>query len=171
MAKLSTVYMIVTITVMQCVCIQNTEVNNHHFKALKSTADETCSSDTDCLLWTTCNNNTCTCRQTDQRLSTKCDNLQLMAQTCSCVTYDNQTMEITVGECIEGCSNDTSKEQAYCVIPFDPSEINRFMCEERWNRTGRLCGKCLPGHAPLAYSYDMRCVKCPEGLLIFGSTS
>ena len=37
------------------------------------------------------------------------------------------------------------------------------MCEKRWNRTGRLCGRCLPGHSPLAYSYDMRCVKCPEG--------
>ncbi len=67
MAKLSTVYMIVTITVMQCICIQSTEVtekqvNNHHFEALKSTADETCSSDTDCLPWTTCNNNTCICQ-------------------------------------------------------------------------------------------------------------
>ena len=37
------------------------------------------------------------------------------------------------------------------------------MCEEKWNRTGRLCGKCLPGHSPLAYSYNMSCVKCPEG--------
>ncbi|XP_064390096.1 uncharacterized protein LOC135338017 [Halichondria panicea] len=169
MAKLSTVYMIVTITVMQCICIQSTEVtekqvNNHHFEALKSTADETCSSDTDCLPWTTCNNNTCICRQTDQRLSAKCNNLQLMVHTCSCVTFDNQTREITVGKCIEGCDNDTSKEQAYFVIPSDPSKINRFMCEERWNRTGRLCGKCLPGHAPLAYSYDMRCIKCPEGI-------
>ncbi len=84
--------MIVTITVMQCICIQNTEltkINNHHFEALKSTADETCSSDTDCLPWTTCNNNSCMCRQTDQSLSAKCDNLQLMAHKCSCVTYDN----------------------------------------------------------------------------------
>ncbi len=69
-------------------------------------------------------------------------------------------MEITVGKCIEGCDNDTSKEQAYFVIPSDPSIINRFMCEERWNRTGKL----LPGHAPLAYSYDMRCDTCPEGI-------
>ncbi len=29
-----------------------------------------------------------------------------MARKCSCVTYDNQTREITAGECIEGCSNE-----------------------------------------------------------------
>ncbi|XP_064390095.1 uncharacterized protein LOC135338015 [Halichondria panicea] len=167
------VYMIVTITIMQSICIQSynftiqdsrvTEqpVNNDHFESFKST---TCSNDTDCPLWTTCNNNTCICRQIDQRLTAKCENLQLMARKCSCVTYDNQTREFTAGECIEGCSNDTTNNQLYFSIPSDPSEINRFMCEERWNRTGRLCGKCLPGHSPLAYSYDMRCVKCPEGI-------
>ena len=51
----------------------------------------------------------------------------------------------------------------YLQLPKETFKINQFMCEERWNRTGRLCGKCLPGHSPLAYSYDMRCVKCPEG--------
>ena len=32
-----------------------------------------------------------------------------------------------------------------------------------FNRTGTLCGKCKDGHYPLAHSYDMNCVECPDG--------
>ena len=30
------------------------------------------------------------------------------------------------------------------------------------HRTGTLCGKCQDGYYPLAYSYDMKCVQCPN---------
>ena len=36
------------------------------------------------------------------------------------------------------------------------------MCS-KFNRTGTLCGKCADGYHPLAYSFDMTCVKCPKG--------
>ena len=61
---------------------------------------------------------------------------------------------------IENCENGC---RDFLPLPTNTSKLNQFMCEERWNRTGRLCGKCLPGHSPLAYSYSMRCVECPEG--------
>ena len=148
---------------MQSLCIQSyntAQVSRQPFKAIEN--NNTCSNDTECAPWTACNNSTCVCRQNENQLTIKCntENLQLMVQMCSCVTYNNnRTRDLTAGKCIEGCSNATFLYNSYL-----PSKINRFMCEERWNRTGRLCGKCLPGHAPLAYSYDMRCVKCPEGI-------
>ena len=30
------------------------------------------------------------------------------------------------------------------------------------NRTGVLCGRCLPDHYPLAYSFNMNCIPCPH---------
>ena len=32
----------------------------------------------------------------------------------------------------------------------------------QYNRTGTLCGKCLPDQYPLAYSYDTSCIPCPH---------
>ena len=72
-----------------------------------------------------------------------------------------KTKQLFGGNCIENCANNHTDQ--YLQLPKETFKINQLMCEERWNRTGRLCGKCLPGHSPLAYSYDMRCVKCPEG--------
>ena len=75
------------------------------------------------------------------------------------MTFDSENGELFEGNCIENCQN----QRQYMPLPLNVSELNQLMCEERWNRTGRLCGRCLPGHSPLAYSYDIRCVKCPEG--------
>ena len=33
---------------------------------------------------------------------------------------------------------------------------------QQLNRTGALCGRCLPDHYPLAYSYDIICIPCPH---------
>ena len=124
-----------------------------------------CSASTDCPPWGECNNSRCVCRdELRKHNSIKCEpeTLQLSVVRCHCVTFDNETGEIFHGKCIENCDNGDEKSE-YLPLPLDTTELNQVMCEERWNRTGRLCGKCLPGHSPLAYSYDMRCVKCPEG--------
>ena len=124
-----------------------------------------CTEDNNCPPWGECINKQCVCREElDSYYSVKCDNetLQLSVIKCHCVTFDNKTMLMTEGNCIENCQNNYNKDQ-YLPLPKNTSELNQFMCEERWNRTGRMCGKCLPGHSLLAYSYDMRCVKCPEG--------
>ena len=119
-----------------------------------------------CPPWAECNSNECICRKELQKYSNtiKCNNvtLQLSVGICNCVTYDDSTGEVVMGRCLENCFKPRYNKM-YLSLPSNASELNQFMCEERWNRTGRLCGKCLPGHSPLAYSYDMRCVKCPEG--------
>ncbi|XP_064396103.1 uncharacterized protein LOC135343081 [Halichondria panicea] len=124
-----------------------------------------CNNDMDCPPWTECNNTKCECKANLKNYFTvKCDEatLELSVIRCHCVTYNNVTDELVEGNCFENCDNGYDKSE-YLPLPKNVSKLNQFMCEKRWNRTGRLCGRCLPGHSPLAYSYDMRCVKCPEG--------
>ena len=125
-----------------------------------------CKDNSDCPLWGYCNNSRCLCKENlHDNYEIKCDddNIQLSVLSCSCATYDNETRRITEGKCIQSCGSIYNMQELYFTLPYNLSELNQFMCEDKWNRTGRLCGKCLPGHAPLAYSYDMRCVSCPEG--------
>ncbi len=131
---------------------------------IATTEGKNCQVDTDCPVWTKCNNTKCACKENLQNIvSVYCsEGLQLSVIRCHCVTFDNMTDELVEGNCIENCDNGYDKNE-YLPLPRDVSQLNQFMCEERWNRTGRLCGRCLPGHSPLAYSYDMRCVKCTEG--------
>ena len=120
----------------------------------------TCTGHIDCPPWGECSNNRCVCKEElNQYYSVRCNNetLQLSVIKFHCVTFDNNTKDLFEGSCIE------NHHRHYRSLPINTTKLNQFMCEERWNRTGRLCGKCLPGHSPLAYSYNMRCVKCPEG--------
>ena len=123
------------------------------------------SNDSDCPLWGEEYNSRCVCRkELKNYISVKCEpeTLQLSVIRAHCVTFNNETKDLTEGKCIENSENGYEKSE-YLPLPLDINKLNQFMCEEKWNRTGRLCGKCLPGHSPLAYSYDMRCVECPEG--------
>ena len=117
-----------------------------------------------CPPWTEYNNTKCQCKKTlDHHRELQCNqDGKLSVIRCVCATFNNESNDITVGHCIENCDNGYSKSE-YLPLPLNVSQLNQFMCEEHWNRTGRLCGQCLPGYSPLAYSYDMRCVKCPEG--------
>ena len=166
MAKLSTkhsslfFYLFLTTFMVPSLCVESV-LSHKAEEQIEMT--ENCS---DCPPWTLCQNKTCICRKTDKTLPVKCssNNLQLIIKKCNCATFDNQTKKILTGSCIEGCSKETERQGVYFYLSSDPQKINTFMCEKQWNRTGRLCGKCLPGYAPLAYSYDMRCIKCPEGI-------
>ena len=84
---------------------------------------------------------------------------------CFCVTY-NEDEDITeFGNCIYNCENITKSDLSdilYHVLPKNVSELNEAMCG-KFNRTGTLCGKCRDGFFPLAYSFNMTCVKCPNG--------
>ena len=136
------------------------ERQSHHITT-QSQAHE-CSA---CPLWGKCNDSKCVCsEELNNYNSIKCEpeTLQLSVVRSHCVTFDNETRELFQGKCIENCEN-SDENSEYLPLPLNINKLNQFMCEKKWNRTGRLCGKCLPGHSPLAYSYDMRCVECPEG--------
>jgi hypothetical protein len=58
-----------------------------------------------------------------------------------------------------------TNEDAYSDLPRNRSWPNDFVCnkEVKLHRTGTLCGKCRDGYYPLAYSFSMECVPCPNG--------
>ena len=80
-----------------------------------------------------------------------------------CMTNDD-LIGIAVGSCSTNCfvSKSNLSFGMYYRLPTNPSKLNAAMCEDRWNRNGRLCGKCKDGYYPLVYSYDMRCTECRD---------
>ena len=126
--------------------------------------NDTCGTNTNCPIWAECNTGDCVCSENLPE-SLKCaeHTLQLSVRMCHCVTLDDVSGDIIEGKCFVNCFNDNYRDHYYLQLPQNTSRLNYFMCEKWWNRTGPLCGECLPGHRPLAYSYNMACVKCPEG--------
>ena len=132
-----------------------------------------CLSNENCPPWMTCENkttHTCQCRKTDFHDGmVKCDSKsgRLSILDCYCATYNNATGRIIAGACIENCMNSTKKtvtvDPVYHQLPGNLSTWNEYTCEKDFNRGGRLCGKCLPGYSPLAYSFNMTCVNCTNG--------
>ena len=85
----------------------------------------------------------------------KCDNASLLVPYGYCATFNETTKALLIGHCI------------YTANPLyaskDMNKVSKFheLCIS-YGRTGALCGRCLPGHYPLAYSYNMTCIPCPH---------
>ena len=92
-----------------------------------------------------------------------CDNENLRSAilSCNCVTYDIKTKSTSVGSCYYNCAYD--ERDAYTWLPQNPEAlINGSVCT-RFNRTGSLCSDCQEEHSPLVLSYNLSCVRCPDG--------
>jgi len=87
---------------------------------------------------------------------------------CYCMTYSNSTQETVVGGCLVKCViSHTDKCIAFNKITsMDARDLNREMCGHL-DRTGLLCGSCMPGHGSPVYSYFLGCVPCQESQLWF----
>ena len=91
----------------------------------------------------------------------KCNGTNAMLLIGYCATF-NQDLNITsVGECLQISRNINNLKEIYHALPTNIQELNEDSCSQ-YNRTGTLCGKCLPDQYPLAYSYDMSCIPCPH---------
>ena len=81
-----------------------------------------------------------------------------------CLTMDENTDTSEAGQCLY---NDLTHDDLglYTYLPRNNSELKDYMCNRqvKLKRTGTLCGKCQDGYYPLAYSFDMTCVQCPNG--------
>ena len=51
-------------------------------------------------------------------------------------------------------------ESVFYRLPKTAEKLNTAC--DNYNRTGTLCGQCLPDHYPLAYSFNMTCIPCPR---------
>ena len=108
--------------------------------------------------WTYCDNGTCKCGEIPS------DIVQCHLDTNStilprqCITYDDITQANVIGSCLYHKGTDKMD----LILPRNVTLLTKKLCGP-FNRTGTLCGKCKDGHYPLAYSYDMNCVECPDG--------
>ena len=115
-----------------------------------------CSTNMDCPPWTYCNETYCQCGD-DLGDTIYCNQSTLKPSDCYCVTYDVDTNRTYAGACIENCWN----YRAYHPLPSNVTQLNEQMCG-KWNRDGRLCGKCRENYYPLVYSFNMACMNCTE---------
>ena len=110
-------------------------------------------------------NGTCRCGDSHGIISCDEDKYSAAVLECYCVTYHISLKEVVAGACF--FNNEPHRKHQftkglYMILPCNIHELDNQTCRP-FGRTGRLCGKCLPGYSPLAYSYNMSCVECPNG--------
>ena len=76
-----------------------------------------------------------------------------------CITADRTDNKTVVGQCFFNCVNLTRSKSDLTYHPVakyvsDLNEICSYL-----HRTGTLCGGCMGGYVPPAYSYNMECFK------------
>ena len=118
-----------------------------------------------CPVWAYCNRSRdCMCGETPGDFI-ECDlgeNKKLSLADCTCATYNEVDSITEAGKCVYTCGNDLKYHGSEVFLRTHLAHLNEYMCGS-FNRTGTLCGKCKDGYYPLAYSFDMTCIQCPNG--------
>ena len=131
--------------------------------ALVAVSSTTCK--TECPLWTTFNSTTgkCECECGSDLVGVvTCnpDTLEISLLRCYCMTYDEHTDTTEVGPCYFTCDRRTSHPYVAGRINTNNShELNQDICGP-FQRTGRLCAKCVNNHSLPVYSLYMKCTEC-----------
>ena len=125
-----------------------------------------CRNDSDCPTWFTCDshNETCVCGNGHSDIVV-CDKYRLISAVldCNCVTYDKGTQSTFAGLCFYNCENHHSQNLVTTLLPKRAEMLSNSSICNHFNRAGLLCGDCKEGHSPLVLSYNLSCVKCPDG--------
>ena len=120
-----------------------------------------CNNDAQYPTWFICDSGkTCQCGE-GHNSAVVCDvnHLKSALMDCHCMTYINETKATYLGSCYYNCMN----ENIYRLLPKNPRLlINESACT-RFNRAGLLCGDCERGCSPFVLSYNLSCIKCPDG--------
>ena len=122
-----------------------------------------CDVTSECPAWFGCNNHTCECNNRPEHII-NCDGDRASVLPCYCVTEDQVSNRgLVVGSCIFNCARSPKDGiyYQYFLISLNISTLNEDTCG-RFNRTGRLCGNCLPNLSPKVYSFSLSCVECPH---------
>ena len=130
--------------------------------ALVAVSSATCK--TECPLWTTFNNNTGKCEcGSDLAGVVNCnpDTHEIFLLRCYCMTFDEHTDTTEVGPCYLTCKTKyVYFAFRYWKVPTNYShELNQKICGP-FQRTGRLCSKCIENYSLPVYSYSMECTEC-----------
>ena len=124
-----------------------------------------CSHDSECPTWFTCNSSSmCQCGNKQDHAIACDDKLQRSAVLdCYCVTYDNESRSTYLGLCFYNYDNHKKTGTVYQSLPTNVEMlINGSVCTD-FNRAGLLCGSCEDDYSPFIPSYNLSCVKCPNG--------
>ena len=83
---------------------------------------------------------------------------------CYCASTDRERKVVHVGPCIYAfCFASLLKWNISEYVHVAPNQFYQEAYCKYLNKTGTLCGRCLPGHYPLAYTYDIYdCIPCPN---------
>ena len=117
-----------------------------------------------CPSWQYCSSNgQCKCGDSPHYIVQCEGNKTLALLDCFCATFNKQTNCTELGPCLLNCERPVHHEltNVYKDYPANVLELNEDLCG-KFNRQGSLCGSCKDGYFPLAYSYNMTCVKCEE---------
>ena len=121
----------------------------------------TCSNSSSCAPGVFCRDGCCKCGDKypgDVRI--KCSNAKLSVFRDYCVTFNEDAT--FAGNCLHSIKHQKGQQSLlYHQLPQTSLELNNLSCKPL-NRTGKMCGKCLPDHYPLAYSFSMNCILCPH---------
>ena len=78
---------------------------------------------------------------------------------CYCATFDDSKYVTQVGACMYNCNKN---KNGYDDVYNSLTRNNLMITCSSFNRAGVLCGRCLPEHYPLAFSFNLTCIKCPH---------
>ena len=126
-----------------------------------------CRNNSECPTWFICySNNECSCG--NGYGAVVCDNQRQTSAVldCHCVTFDKENQSTFIGLCFYNCQSHHSRKRNHLVMTPLPKRaemlLNRSICND-FNRAGLLCGDCEDGYSPFVLSYNLSCVKCPDG--------
>ena len=151
---------------------QSRQATNYIFEAIRPIKDGHfhCINDSSCPTWFICNShNSCECGD-EHNYAVVCDagKKESAVLDAYCVTYDRKKMSTYLGHCFYNCQNGNLKniklDYVYSRLPRNPEDIlNESVCTQ-FHRTGLLRGDCEEGYSPFVLSYNLSCVKCPDGI-------
>ena len=108
-----------------------------------------------CPLGYYCSNGTCKCLHSPHG-TISCSKGDLAIIHCYCATYNTEKSLLQIGKCVYNCLYNITNLFAETSYHPLPSDGDCFYL----NRTGALCGRCLPQQYISAYSYNSKCIHC-----------
>ena len=140
------------------------KTNNSCIK-LSGSQHSHCSHDSECPTWFMCNSSKlCQCGNTHDQ-AVVCDHKSLSSAVldCYCVTYDRESKSTNIGSCIFNCGKHKVTGMVYETLPATAEMLTDGPICADFNRAGLLCGDCKDGYSPFVLSYNLSCVRCPDG--------
>ena len=154
--------------IVPCSLLSNNQSNikqSNKFSGIQYTNANNCSDNSECPTWFVCNStNVCQCGNEHYQVIV-CDEKSYSSAVlvCYCVTYDGESRSTYLGMCPYSCDDHRNFTRIYEALPANEEHLlNGSICRN-FNRAGLLCGDCKEGYSPFVLSYNLSCVRCPDG--------